>query len=51
LPDLADCIYEQALNSIQINPLDFDTTNDTRAFAGAKNLSPCGVSLPVPWFF
>jgi hypothetical protein len=28
------------LNSIQINPLDFDAADDTRAFVGAKNFSP-----------
>ncbi|MDR0275849.1 MAG: hypothetical protein LBI48_11045 [Burkholderiaceae bacterium] len=39
------------LNSIQINPLDFDAANDTCAFVGVKNLSPCGVSLPVPRSF
>jgi hypothetical protein len=39
------------LNSIQINPLDFDATDDTCAFVGAKNLSPCGVSLPALWLF
>jgi hypothetical protein len=39
------------LNSIQINPLDFGATDDTRAFVGAKNLSSCGVSLPAPWLF
>jgi hypothetical protein len=39
------------LNSIQINPLEFDATNDTHAFVGAKDLPPCGVSLPAPQIF